>query len=312
MSFAGEKAVLSVSDAYDVALNGYIRVLVITLIVYDYFLTFSDEVSCIWMRPKTSTSYLFFVNRYLTLFGHLALLVGVFPLSNQACSGFLLYRQLLLVVLQVTICAMMSIRVYLLWGRSRMMLFILIGLNVSLLGVAIYSLASEGPRTTTMLIGCTLSTTSEGAIHVAIGWMALLAYDIIVLALLVAKTYSRFIESNLVRSNSSPLLTIVFRDGLLYFGAMVLSGIPNLLSYFLFPPILRGSLSTFANSLAAVIMSRIIFNLHQAADDIQRKETMDTVEETFYSQEREQYFTTMEFDEDYDRDTKKRMSLSMV
>ncbi|KAI6142617.1 hypothetical protein BKA82DRAFT_741565 [Pisolithus tinctorius] len=41
-----------------------------TLFLYDYVLTFADEVELFWSRPRRSWAFLlFFANRYITLLG---------------------------------------------------------------------------------------------------------------------------------------------------------------------------------------------------------------------------------------------------
>lgn len=41
------------------------------ILYYDYLLTFSDEVRFFWGRKGCSVTYLFFVNRYLPMAGHI-------------------------------------------------------------------------------------------------------------------------------------------------------------------------------------------------------------------------------------------------
>ncbi|KIO03529.1 hypothetical protein M404DRAFT_145802, partial [Pisolithus tinctorius Marx 270] len=40
-----------------------------TLLVYDYFLTLSDEVECMWYAPWTPVKFVYLANRYIVLLG---------------------------------------------------------------------------------------------------------------------------------------------------------------------------------------------------------------------------------------------------
>ncbi|KAF8548208.1 hypothetical protein OG21DRAFT_1489594 [Imleria badia] len=48
-------------------MNDYASVVVITAVIYDYFLTFSRELEYVWHRPWTWVSTLFVMVRYLGL-----------------------------------------------------------------------------------------------------------------------------------------------------------------------------------------------------------------------------------------------------
>ncbi|KAF8452718.1 hypothetical protein L210DRAFT_2053440 [Boletus edulis BED1] len=46
-------------------LNDYISLVIATAVIYDYFLTISNEVAYIWKRPWTIVSTLFLLVRYV-------------------------------------------------------------------------------------------------------------------------------------------------------------------------------------------------------------------------------------------------------
>jgi Family of unknown function (DUF6533) len=57
------------------------------LLYYDHFLTFSDEVSYIWRRPKSASSYWFFANRYLAFTGNIFIAIFGFRTLSVQVSG---------------------------------------------------------------------------------------------------------------------------------------------------------------------------------------------------------------------------------
>jgi hypothetical protein len=48
------------------------------MLYYDYFLTLAAEVSHIWPQPISLNIFLFFLNRYLAVFGNIVVFVIVF------------------------------------------------------------------------------------------------------------------------------------------------------------------------------------------------------------------------------------------
>ncbi|KAG1815014.1 uncharacterized protein BJ212DRAFT_1358835 [Suillus subaureus] len=60
----------------------------------------------------------------------------------------------------------------------------------------------------------------------------------------------------------------MFHDGAMYFGAMTLCNVPNILSYYFGSEIVRGSLglATLTGCISATLISRLILNLHKSID----------------------------------------------
>jgi len=52
----------------------------------------------------------------------------------------------------------------------------------------------------------------------------------------------------------------------MYFAAMAFANLANIITYYLAGPLIRGSLSTFANCVSLSMMSRLMLNLHAKAN----------------------------------------------
>ena len=70
--------------------------LMLALVYYDYMLTFSSEVRCIWMRKITAPSVLFLINRYLSLIFFAIIFIQLVPFAtadddktNEVCLRYL-------------------------------------------------------------------------------------------------------------------------------------------------------------------------------------------------------------------------------
>ncbi|KAM5541401.1 hypothetical protein V8D89_004955 [Ganoderma adspersum] len=60
----------------------------ITLVIYEYLVTFTTEVQLFWARELTGASILFFINRYLMLLYIMAELWGYSPLTATVSVAF--------------------------------------------------------------------------------------------------------------------------------------------------------------------------------------------------------------------------------
>ncbi|KAG0697921.1 hypothetical protein DFH29DRAFT_126249 [Suillus ampliporus] len=133
---------MSGQEAADVAglrWNNNISVVTITLICYEYFLLLDKEIMYVWKRPWTLMSCLYLVVRYLGLC--LALLWG--------CWGGLLYMPAsvsytLVVIMEwgysVYFCfaeVVLIWRLYALYHRSKLLLYILLGLFLPIVALLI-------------------------------------------------------------------------------------------------------------------------------------------------------------------------------
>lgn len=56
------------------------------MLVYDYVLTFCDEVELIWKKKKSLATHLFFLNRYFFLFSFIPNLIGPYILDTVSIS----------------------------------------------------------------------------------------------------------------------------------------------------------------------------------------------------------------------------------
>jgi len=57
---------------------------VAAFLYYDHLITIGDEILYIWRPRKTASSYLFFLNRYFTFFGNIAMMVYAwYPLNPE-------------------------------------------------------------------------------------------------------------------------------------------------------------------------------------------------------------------------------------
>ncbi|KAF9077915.1 hypothetical protein BDP27DRAFT_1441256 [Rhodocollybia butyracea] len=284
----------------------------------------ADEVQYLWKRPVSASTALFFVNRYFACFGNAVVTISLFSsgLNDSSCAPFHLFRELLLVLTQVFVCGkvpvilvdiedtidspadlvLLTIRIYALYHCSKRILIYMLVTGFTLAGLAIFSIffgqSSQSKQTGT---GChtqlplitSIRTLKllffspfqlSSAIEVAAAWEALFLYDSMLFIMTLRKAQKTRHELHLERRGIS-LITIILRDGSMYFGVMAFANLINI-STFYYPDVrapephtnlhgtrtnpaqqqfLRGAMSTFASATSVTMMSRLMLNLHQIA-----------------------------------------------
>jgi len=193
-------------------------------------------------------------------------ILGFSDLSLQSCKHYLVFRQLFLILNQILISVLLTLRVYALYECCPRILMYLLGIGVILVILPGWALFSEFnvPAETTAR-GCHVGLPNTIAFRLAGAWEALFVYDSLIFSLTIYKAW-KVRQDYAVTGVDIPLISLILRDGAIYFSVMAICNFSNILTFYLCAPFLRGSLSTFANSMSVTLMSRLILNLHQTAD----------------------------------------------
>ncbi|KAF8876004.1 hypothetical protein BD779DRAFT_1804446 [Infundibulicybe gibba] len=191
-----------------------------------------------------------------------------FKFSPQSCKNYELSKQVSIAVNQLLVSVLMTLRVYALYGCSPRILR-----NMAITGAAVGSVAcwavfaNQNTTVSQQMFDCHTGLSYDTSKRLAIAWEALFAYDSIVFALTVMKTWraGRNIE---IRARRLPIITLLLRDGAIYFAVMALSNLANILTFYFCGPFLRGGLSEFSttSSISVTMMSRFMLNLHETGD----------------------------------------------
>ncbi|KAJ7624879.1 hypothetical protein FB45DRAFT_751509, partial [Roridomyces roridus] len=193
------------------------------------------------------------------------------------CRMYYLIHQIILVLTQFVVSAVLIIRTYALYGRDKRILALLLTGAVCL--IAALSWAEQGQQSIpdSLFPGCNLGITLQRSVHIidlSVSWIAVFLFDTLILSLTVRRTYLLRRE---LGGGSMPLHMLIARD---YF-AMALANLTNIITYYvcsvsrrissthihshMTQPLLRGSLATFSNCVSVSIMSRLMLNLHEEA-----------------------------------------------
>ncbi|KIP09726.1 hypothetical protein PHLGIDRAFT_126033 [Phlebiopsis gigantea 11061_1 CR5-6] len=179
------------------------------------------------------------------------------PLSQIYLNG---YFHLVGVIIQI-------LRTYALYGRDWRTMALMVVVASAVGGGALFVAIPPTPGIT-LNGGCTITSPRPVAIRYAAAWEALFIWDSFIFVLTIVKTYKqRFQYSAVVGGNN--LLSLIVRDGAVYFAVMACAQCVNSLTYYFLPPALIGVLSTFASGgtpAAPCAPARLNLVAHSCAD----------------------------------------------
>ncbi|KAF8157111.1 hypothetical protein B0H34DRAFT_486936 [Crassisporium funariophilum] len=254
----------STSTVREILVHNYLHMFAISCLYYDHLLTSGQEIDFLWRRRKSQSFS---------------------DLSPQVCKRYSLFRQLLLIVNQVLVCVLLTLRIYALYGCSPRILAYMVGSGAILVTISCvrhkfvlfvlflltlppqfkWALFAQKSAPSERGSGCHVGLSNGTAIRLAGAWEALFVYDSIIFSLTLFKTWKAR-RDHAITGIEIPLISMILRDGAIYFAVMALSNFANILTFYFCGPFLRGSLSTFASSISVTMMSRLMLNLHQTAD----------------------------------------------
>lgn len=262
---------MNLIQAYRMSTISYCAILVPnTILIYDHLATLTEEISSIWCRPKALSAMLFLLNRYVALLGNVYGLIGdTLPASVESCPTYILSRQVLVYLQGCIVCLILTLRTYALYGRSKWLLSSLVIIILTfMVGAAAETFGPYSSTVTNLPEGnCYQTYTAETTIRLAVAWEALSVYEFLIFVLTVSRIFQirRLLRLSLTSSRRN-IVAVMFQDGAMYFGAMTLFNIPNILTYYRGSGITRGSLSTFTSCMSVTLISRLMLNLHKSID----------------------------------------------
>ncbi|KAJ6503857.1 hypothetical protein C8R45DRAFT_973944 [Mycena sanguinolenta] len=248
--------------------NYYLDLISFSLLCYEYFITIELEVSRYWGLRPTVPNVLFFMNRYGMLFGTIPIVFQYFwtspstPHKLAVCDALHFYHEWFAVVSQIVIGVMLILRTYALYERNRRILALMVVVSLGVIAVGAWAIiggpspkpGDEVPQLN-LYIGCSTGLTSAGSLGLAAAWAGNGLFDCTIFLLTLYRALSRS------RARNMDLVTVLLRDGSIYFGVIILVNLSNILTFVLAGPYARGAPTTLANSVSSVMITRLMLNL---------------------------------------------------
>ncbi|TFK82398.1 hypothetical protein K466DRAFT_603726 [Polyporus arcularius HHB13444] len=254
------------------------------ILYYDFALTVDTEIERFWGRPWSLVSFGFYLNRYLSLIGHIPVMYELYASMAQSlcfldafarcsirifdnisrCFELQMYHQLLAGVTQVIVGVMQVFRVYALYSGSRQVLLLLVGLVIMGCAISGWAIGQTWHVHRSYLvnvperIGCDLTMSQAQGEYLAAVWACVLVFDFVVFVL----TLYRVLKVG--RKWRGSVFTLMLRDGTLYFGVLFVCHLGNILTCLLAQPAYRGITVTTTNVIATSLIARLMLNIRDS------------------------------------------------
>jgi len=241
--------------------SNYVTVAAVVTLLYDYTLTFAEEVEFVWQQKMSFGKILFLLNRYIPM-ADLVILMNSYV--NQAirdekfCTSWWQVDTWLAVLSIAIINTLLLLRTWAIWGRSRnvflslsvlWILCLLTGVGSTLYeALTVIGIPSPGIRP------C-LSTFPNPNLFYG-SCASTIVWDCTILVLTLIK-----VLPTLQLDRLTPLFSRLLRDGVLYFVIISMASIANIIVIKAAPPALADMLFPFYRSIAVVLCSRLVLNL---------------------------------------------------
>ncbi|KAF8874538.1 hypothetical protein BD779DRAFT_251819 [Infundibulicybe gibba] len=139
----------------------------------------------------------------------------------------------------------MTLRVYALYGRSSRVLGGMVIILVFLVVLGCWKLfaSQESGAIAPQTLGCQGAPSRDTSMRLAVAWESMFAYDSMIFVLTLAKTWREGRKIKISGTRQLPMITLLLRDGAIYFAVTALANLANILTFYYLGPFLRGGLS---------------------------------------------------------------------
>ncbi|KAI0358794.1 hypothetical protein OH77DRAFT_1105488 [Trametes cingulata] len=232
------------------------------MLFYDIMITFGDEVENIWKQRFTGATVLWFLNRYVSPLGYIVIIVSFHDpsWSKSTCQRYVLYPEALKIVTAAAIGLIFILRLYSIYSKRSIILYGFGALLIAELAVKIWAF-TDG----TMLqlppgfVGCILTGRSSPGDRLIYTWVAELVFDSLVFIATLYRTLELYRRT--VIGETQSLITIIMRDGIMYFAAIFVSNLVTVLIFVFATPDLKVINASFSTLITSLMVSRLMLNL---------------------------------------------------
>ncbi|KZT36399.1 hypothetical protein SISSUDRAFT_1034864 [Sistotremastrum suecicum HHB10207 ss-3] len=245
----------------EVSLSGFV------LLIYDFILSFPEELKFVWRSRWSLGKVLFLLNRYLVpldLAVELVSFMSTTP-SDNFCKKWFITDTVLVWFELAVIQALLVMRTAALWNGNKYVMALLattyLGTMAAILWVVIrvtrdVTIIAERP--VPQLLGCLFAAEKDVTSGI---WLAPLTVETVIFLLTSLKAFQHWQNKLLSRTH---LVTILYRDGFLYFVVMFAMNILNTLIFYLLPLQLSEVTFILYRALMSVMASRLLLNVRAA------------------------------------------------
>jgi len=263
---------LPVSEQVGLQITKYTNIGALAVLVFDYCITFQDEVQWTWSRPWDVTRVIFALSRYLPFIGAALTARAALYVSGPCPSN--LPENILHILGIAAAEGLLLLRTWAFWQKSRKLLIGL--LSYAAVTVIAVFVVNRSPNQllpgTEPTQGCSFEASRNGAVV----YFILAVYEGVILFL---TAYKRFHDYGDFQSS---IVKTVYNDGMLYiFGVMAIT-VTNVIIGGAFPIAYSDMFDTFQLVIHSVLASRILFRLRSSNNQVHETPVMMLSEDLRY------------------------------
>ncbi|KAG7087191.1 hypothetical protein E1B28_013172 [Marasmius oreades] len=254
-----------ITTAYAHLLANKYHVLASTVMLcYDHIITFDDEVKYIWQRKKSFPFWLFLTFRYVTPIVSLINLISEHDPNwiGDTCKNWIWLPVAVGPIVSLATGIILILRVHAIYSQAAWVLWVTFPIYIGQLVVMGWSIPAGIPADLPPgFIGCIPHPKDATGLQLSSLYIAALTFDATIFALTLGRAVYYRLTGSLI-----PLITLVIRDGTLYFAVIFVVNLTNVFLLSLATPDLSAINAPFASMITAVLVARLMLNLRAAAD----------------------------------------------
>ncbi|KAF8877963.1 hypothetical protein BD779DRAFT_1226796 [Infundibulicybe gibba] len=239
-----------------------------TILVYNYVLTFEQELGVIWMSQWTITKMFFVLTRYIPFINMALIMYHLFSPNLHGHACFVVYQGTIwMFVIGLLIAeGILTLRTWAIWGRTHPRLNVILPIVFAIFGISEFSMMVVFarsmivvPSVPVLLPSCLIT----GRTHaIVICWTILMVYDALMLVIMVTQGLKNFpLEGN------SRLLKVVKRDGIIYYCYIFALSVLNIVIVLTQPADLLFLFAPLECVIHSVLTAQIIFHIRAEAGE---------------------------------------------
>ncbi|OAX38607.1 hypothetical protein K503DRAFT_770312 [Rhizopogon vinicolor AM-OR11-026] len=245
----------SVSEIAGLQTSKYANIGGLAILIFDYCITFQDEVKLTWSRPWDITRIIFTISRYLPFVGIALTAHAALHVSGPCPPN--LEENIIHIVSIVAAEGLLLLRTWAFWERSKKLLIgLLIYAAVTITAAVVVNRNPTPLIPGTEPTGCFFEASRNGAVVYSI----LAIYECVILFL---TAYKRFHDYKDFRSS---IVTTIYCDGMIYILCIITITVTNVIVGIAFPIAYSDMFDTLQIVIHSVLASRILFRLRSSND----------------------------------------------
>jgi len=252
------------------------QVIALALFVYDYLLTFSEEVNLVWLKKLNPSIVVFYLVRYLPFIDGPLLVAQEFIVNPSPSTCMILYQVRIASYCLGLLLAdcILVLRTYAIWEKN---VVVLGGLGILVLGTSIGSwytsalfvqrLSFTPSPSPSRFPGCFVPAFSD------VLWIAYLMVLILETAIFIVTLYGVIARG---RYGNSPLLRAVYRDGITFYAYLFAISVVNIVVLRATPSAISTSLIALHRNLHSILAYRLLMRIRVAANPAGSNQLQDS------------------------------------